>query len=118
MEALLLRQGIRVNQSQIMKIRVNHRVNQRFGGYFFALFPEKGGKRYGEDHDERAGISIPDGYQPSKGIQAGKDSGVPGHSCRQQDSDPRRSLQGMAAQNFCPAVEIITKYHRKEENGI
>ena len=72
MEALLLCQGIRVNQSQIMKIRVNHRVNQRFGGYFFALFPEKGGKRYGEDHDERAGISIPDGYQPSKGIQAGK----------------------------------------------
>ena len=118
MEALLLCQGIRVNQSQIMKIRVNHRVNQRFGGYFFALFPEKGGKRYGEDHDECARISIPDGYQPSKGIQAGKDSGVPGHSCRQQDPDPRRSLQGMAAQNFCPAVEIITKYHRKEENGI
>ena len=77
MEALLLRQGIRVNQSQIVKIRVNHRVNQRFGGYFFALFPEKGGKRYGEDHDERAGISNPDGYQPSKGIQAGKDSGFP-----------------------------------------
>ena len=108
METLLLRQGIRVNQSQIMKIRVNHRVNQRFGGYFFALFPEKGGKRYGEDHDECAGISIPDGYQPSKGIQAGKDSGFPGHSCRQQNPDPRRSLQGMAAQNFCPAVEIIT----------
>lgn len=48
------------------------------------------------------GISLPKAYKLVK------TPGVPCHSCRQQDSDPRRSLQGMAAQNFCSAVEIIT----------
>lgn len=60
----------------------------------------------GKDNDECAGISSTDEHQSAKGIQAGKDTGISGNPCWQQNSYSGGSIQGMAAQNIDSEVKI------------
>lgn len=66
----------------------------------------EGGIHNGKDNDECAGISSTDEHQSAKGIQVGKDTGISGNPCWQQNSYSGGSIQGMAAQNINSEVKI------------
>ena len=53
---------------------------------FLLQLSKKGGAQSGKDNDECSGISITDEHQLAKGIQAGKDTGISGNPCWQQNS--------------------------------
>lgn len=48
---------------------------------FLLELSRKGGIHSGKDNDECAGISSTDEHQSTKGIQAGKDTGISGNPC-------------------------------------
>ena len=48
---------------------------------FLLQLSRKGGIHDGKDNNECAGISSTDEYQPSKGVQVGKDTRIFGNSC-------------------------------------
>lgn len=85
---------------------------------FLLQFSMEGGIHNGKDNDECAGISSTDEHQPAKGVQAGKDTGISGNSCWQQNSYSGGSIQGMAAQNIDSEVKTsqnITKRNKTKK---
>ena len=64
---------------------------------FLLQLSRKGGIHNGKDNDECSGISITDEHQPAQGVQAGKDFGISGCPCWQQNPYSGGSIQGMAA---------------------
>ena len=53
---------------------------------FLLQLSRKGGIHDGKNNNECAGTSCTDEHQLAKGIQAGKDTGISGNSCWQQNS--------------------------------
>ena len=81
---------------------------------FLLQLSRKGDIHNGEDNDECSGTSIADEHQLAKGIQVGKDTGISGNPCWQQNSYSGGSIQGMAAQNI--DSEVKTSQNITERN--
>ena len=85
---------------------------------FLLQLSRKGGIHDGKDNNECAGISSTDEYQPSKGVQVGKDTRIFGNSCWKQNSYSCRSIPGMAAKNIDSEVKTsqnITKRNKTKK---